>query len=72
MTQKTSSDLKDQSSLVFLLYQPWGFETGYDTTDVSHYCPLKAILVLVGMTFLGRMDVRIPKQYRLVSIVSIY
>lgn len=31
VTQKTSSDLEDQLSLVFLLCQPWGYETGYDT-----------------------------------------
>lgn len=33
MTQKTSSDLQDQSSLVFLLCQPRRYETGYDTMD---------------------------------------
>ena len=37
VTQKTSSDLEDQSSLVFLRCQPWGCETGYDTRTFLNY-----------------------------------
>lgn len=55
----------------FSLLLPQGYETGCETGDFFYYCPLKAILVFVGMAFSSRRNVCIPKQRRPVSTVNV-